>query len=85
MIAAILGIFNTLADILNSVLPASPFQDLTLPNTVLTGLGWLNWVLPIGDMLTLMGVVLALLIVARVAMFVIDSGIDLTKLATGSN
>lgn len=37
-----------------SMLPASPFQGFVLPELVETGLGWLNWLVPIGDMLGLL-------------------------------
>ena len=56
-IAGVLGL-------LNSFLPDSPFQDFIQSTTSLQlGLGWLNWFVPIGDMLTFFGLYLGLLVV----------------------
>ena len=83
MLAAILGLFQGIAGWLTQILPVSPFADMSIPSGLQQGLGWLNWFLPLGDMLALMAAVLALLVVARVAVFLINSGTDLSKLATG--
>lgn len=46
---------------LSSLLPASPFRSVTLAQGVETGLGWLNWVFPVGPCMELMVVWLGLL------------------------
>lgn len=78
-----MGLFQGIAGWLTQILPESPFTNMAIPEGMQQGLGWLNWFLPLGDMLALMGVVLGLLVVARVAVFLINSGTDLSKLATG--
>lgn len=35
----------------SAFLPASPFANLALPAAFGDALGWLNWLLPVGDML----------------------------------
>lgn len=83
MLSAIIGLFTGIVGWLNQILPESPFKNLTLPSGVQQGLGWMNWAVPMGDMLALMSAVLALLVVVRVAVFLVNSGTDLSKLAAG--
>lgn len=55
MLDAILGFLSDLVGWLVGVLPASPFQGLVLglSGDELVWLGWLNWAVPVGDMLDL--------------------------------
>lgn len=47
MISAIIGFVSGIVGWLASVLPDSPFSGLFTGNqAILTGLGWLNWLLP---------------------------------------
>lgn len=57
LLSGILGFFN-------SVLPDSPFADVLQGSEDLqTGLAWLNWLMPIGDMLGIFLAYLAVLLV----------------------
>lgn len=54
------GFFN----ILNNVLPNSPFQGVVESSeTLALGLAWLNWVFPVGDCLAIFAGVLVALVV----------------------
>lgn len=83
MIAFIVDIFSNLVGWLTGVLPQSPFSDLTLAEDVHNMLGLLNWFVPIGDMLALFSTVLALYVLARGAVFLVNRGISLADLASG--
>ena len=57
LLSGILGFFN-------DVLPDSPFTDvLQGSNDLQTGLAWLNWLIPVGDMLGIFLAYLAVLLV----------------------
>lgn len=74
MVDALFGILFSFIGWLVSALPSSPFASLVLdvdvfPNSGITGsdlFGWLNWLVPFGDMLLLLNawLVAALAIVA---------------------
>lgn len=74
MVNAFFAILSSLLCWLVQALPASPFASLVLdldvfPNSGITGsdlFGWLNWLIPFGDMLLLLQawLVAALVIVA---------------------
>ena len=83
MVGFLVDLFSSLVDFLTGVLPQSPFSNLTLSQDVHNYLGWLNWIVPIGDMLTLFGLVLAAYLVARVAIWLVNKGVDMAQLATG--
>lgn len=51
-------------------LPLSPIQTMTLGDGVQQGLGWFNWLMPMGDMLSLMDVWLLALLAWRLYRFV---------------
>lgn len=53
MIAIIGAILVAFFGMLALLLPASPFASITSSPAYDTALGWLNWLLPINDMLTL--------------------------------
>lgn len=72
MLAFIVGVCGTFFRFLAGVLPESPFGSIVLAEQLDTALGWLNWVVPVGDMLTLMGVWLTALIAAFVIKVVIQ-------------
>ena len=83
MLAVIVGLFDMFMQFLGNVLPESPFSDIALADGVGNMLGWLNWLVPVGQMVTLMGVVLGILIVAKVAQFILSKATSISKLATG--
>lgn len=49
--ALAIAILTGILLLFKNLLPVSPFADLALPAAMDTGLGWLNWIFPIGDML----------------------------------
>ena len=68
MIDFVLNVVGFFASFLNSLLPESPFQSLITTTQIFsTGLGWLNWVCPIGSMCALFAAWLAACIAAVVA------------------
>lgn len=48
---AIIGLFlEFLFNFLLTVLPVSPFANMRLDGQIQTAVGWLNWIIPVGDM-----------------------------------
>lgn len=83
MFSFLVDLFSGIVNFLTGVLPRSPFADLTLPEVVHTYLGWLNWIVPVNSMLTFLSVVLVAFAAAKVAIWVIEHGVDIGELATG--
>lgn len=56
MLSFLAGLLRGILGFLSGVLPNSPFQDVIsgIDNLQL-GLGWLNWVMPVGDCLLIFG------------------------------
>lgn len=71
MIDVVLELVNGLLTLLNGILPSSPFSGLIESNeNVITALGWLNWFVPISDLLVMFSAYLiALLAWQAVDMF----------------
>lgn len=82
MIGFLVDVFSNLVGFLTGVLPKSPFSELTLAEDVHNMLGWLNWIVPIGDMLALFNAVLVVYLLARAAVFLVNRGINLADLAS---
>lgn len=58
------GLLRGIVGLLNSFLPNSPFSSfITGSETLSRGLGYLNWLFPVGDCLVIFGAVLAALVV----------------------
>lgn len=71
MIAFLLNMVSGLLAWLSGVLPHSPFANMSLVlNGVADAIGWLNWVVPVGDMVALLGVWLVAAAVWQVVSFV---------------
>lgn len=52
---AIIGLMaEFLLNFLLTVLPLSPFADMRLDGQVQTAVGWVNWIVPFGDMVAMM-------------------------------
>lgn len=63
MLSVIFGFVGGILQFLNSVLPDSPFQGLIQETDAVTlGLGWLNWLLPVGDMMAIFAAYLVVLL-----------------------
>lgn len=72
MIAFLLRMVGGLFSWLASVLPVSPFSGMSLAlGGMADALGWLNWVVPVGDMLALFLVWLAAAVIWQVVQFVL--------------
>ena len=54
MVSLVVELVASVVSLLVSVLPVSPFQQLAFGDAPPAALGWLNWLVPIGDMLTLL-------------------------------
>lgn len=79
MIDVVLELLNGVLGFLNGVLPDSPFAGLIESNEfVVTALGWLNWFVPITDLLTMFGVYLVALVAWQAVDMALD-GINFTK------
>lgn len=72
MLEFVVGLFQGIINALKSVLPISPFHDLTIAQDVGTALGWLNWVFPISDCLAIMTAWLAAILLFTIARFVLS-------------
>lgn len=72
MLEFIVGLFQGIVNTLKSILPVSPFADLTISEDVGNALGWLNWVFPISDCLAIMTAWLAALLLFTIARFAIS-------------
>lgn len=83
MLELIAKLLTGLLQFLGSFLPASPFQNLTLGEDVARYLGWLNWLVPIGPMLALVGAVLAALVIVRIVLFFVGKFKTFTTLIGG--
>ena len=68
MLNGFLTLLGTLFGWLGNLLPDSPFADyMQVTEDMRLGLGWLNWLLPISEMLVLLGLwIAALAIVSAV-------------------
>lgn len=82
MIAIIAGILVAFFAIYAAVFPDSPFGQLALSDAYDTALGWLNWVVPVYDMVTLfvtwVGVIMACAISFVVIKYSIKFGMKLS-------
>lgn len=75
MLQAILGLFNTIFGFLGNLLPDSPFTDMVQVNDqLILGISWLNWLVPINEMLAMMVVWLG----ACVAVVAVRVALDVT-------
>lgn len=78
-LAELLGGFINL---LTGVLPQSPFQNITLGEGVGTALGWLNWIVPVGDMLGIFALWLTAAVICGVVMFIVRKATGVVGVAT---
>lgn len=76
MIDVILSFLNGILGFLNGILPDSPFTDIIEGNeTMLNALGWLNWLVPINDLLAIFSVYLVALLAYQAASLALDGAI----------
>lgn len=76
MIDVILSFLDGILGFLNGLLPDSPFADIIASNEVmLNALGWLNWLVPISDLLGIFSVYLVALLAYQAASLALDGAI----------
>lgn len=71
MLGFLVDLFNGFISLLTGLLPQSPFQNITLGQGIDTALGWLNWLVPVGDMLGIFSLWLAAAVIVGVVNFII--------------
>ena len=85
MIDAIFALLNGILSFLNGILPDSPFATIIEGNdAVLTALGWLNWLFPVGTCLGIFGVWLGLLVAWTALDIFLDGAAAARNAAFGS-
>ena len=86
MLGGLAGIFSTIFGWLADVLPDSPFADLAVITADLhLGIAWLNWFLPISEMLDMLIVWIGLCLAVTVVQFVLNATADVgSRLLPGS-
>lgn len=76
MLDVLLGLGRGFLDLLGGLLPtfdASQYVQITEGMT--TGIGWLNWLFPLGDALTVTGIwlgAISVIILAKVVLYVVN-------------
>lgn len=83
MIGFLGGILGGLVRLLIGVLPLSPFQGITLGEGFDTAIGWLNWVVPVNDMLGIFTLWLAAALAAGVVSFIVRKATGVIGVASG--
>lgn len=79
MLSFLVTLLTNVINFLLSFLPASPVQQYinSFNSSALdTALGWLNWFVPVNDMLGLMSIWLLAIITYRAVQFALDNTID---------
>lgn len=71
MIAIILAVVLGVMSIVRLVFPESPFSQLVMSEAVQTGLGWLNWLLPINQIAVLFNAWAGAILVCVAALLII--------------
>lgn len=85
MISAILSLLNGILGFLAGMLPDSPFATIVEGNeTVLTAIGWLNWLFPVGQCLAIFGLWLAALLAWTAINISLDAAAAARNAAFGS-
>lgn len=85
MINAILSLLNGILGFLAGILPDSPFATIVEGNeTVLTAIGWLNWLFPVGQCLAIFGLWLGLLLAWTAVNMALDGVAAARNAAFGS-
>lgn len=80
MLDALLGLVGTLFGWLDALLPTSPFADgIAVIDSMRLGLGWLNWFMPLDQMLLM----LTLWIAACLAVTAVRVALDVTSNVAG--
>lgn len=67
MVALVLELVGAVVSLVVSILPVSPFQSLGVDGIPAQAIGWINWFLPIGNMVTLLSLWAAAILAFRVA------------------
>lgn len=85
MLDFVAGLVGGLVRLLSSVLPDSPFASFADSiDTLRTGLGWLNFFVPVGDMMLIFGAWLAALLVWAAMHFVLTRALGTAQRLIGA-
>lgn len=71
MLGFLVDLLGGFVSLLTGVLPQSPFQDITLGEGIDTALGYLNWIIPVGDMLGVFALWLTAAVIIGVVNFIV--------------
>ena len=64
MLSLVVGVITGILGFFDSILPASPFRALIDSwGSLGEGIGWLNWLVPVGVLLTILGAWLSLMVI----------------------
>lgn len=76
MVSILTQLFGTILGFLDGILPGSPFAEwLAVTDDLLLGLSWLNWVMPMTDMIALMTAWIGVcFLVTTAKVFILDGG-----------
>lgn len=86
LLSVIFSFVSGILQFLNSALPDSPFQGLIQETDAVTlGLGWLNWLLPVGDMMAIFAAYLVVLLAYFAVTEVKDGLFDLKGALIGES
>lgn len=85
MLEFLSGLLMGLGNLLNSILPNSDIQTylVDIPQTIQTGVRWLNWVFPVANCLVFLAAELALLVAYVAVKWVMGKAITTTEKLVG--
>ena len=85
MLSFLTGLISGICTFLNNVLPDSPFQGVVEgAQGMQLGLGWLNWFVPVGDLILIFGGWLAVLLIWAAVDFALTKGEGVIGKVVGS-
>ena len=86
MLSWVLGVVSGICQFLGNVLPDSPFQSfIATADGIQTGLGYLNWLVPIGDLILIFAAWLGVLLVWAAADFLFGTAEKSITLVRGGS
>lgn len=83
MLGFLVDFFGGLVSLLTGTLPQSPFQNMSLGSAVGMAIGWLNWLVPVGDMAGVFALWLSALILAAVVAFCVKKATGVIGMVGG--
>lgn len=84
MLSFLSGLLSGILNLLGTLLPDSPFKDMAeVPESINTGIGWLNWFFPVGDCMLMMGLALTACVAYVAVRFVMGKALTVTGKLVG--